>query len=516
MDFYKAKSKAKKIRQQRSMLLGYAVVVTVGFFVSLYANVEASTPKNAATADMLAEEFAGYDSDVLASDDLKSEPDEYSVAQDADFDDDNVEAETLAEVEPAELEEQNESVAQAENETSPESTLQVNEEIVTVAKGDSFIGILTKMGLDYSKATDIYTTLKKVYDARHIKVGQDLKITSVFDTQSAQLASVDKIVIEPVSGTRYIVEKTEDGKYSARTEQDSLTDEIKTLSGVVNGSLSAAMRSVGVPSNVVGNFINIFSFSVDFRRDIRSGDEFEVRYERQLAPDGTVVKTGEIVYAALKLRNDKIELYRFKDKDGTVDYYNEKGIALKKSLDRKPMEFKRARISSRFGRRFHPILKTYKRHDGVDYAAPSGSKVYASADGVVTMSKWYGGYGNFVKIRHNSEYSTGYGHLKSFAKGIRPGVRVKQGQVIAYVGNTGRSTGPHLHFEVIKNGAKVDPLKVKAATGENLSGSKLTAFKKTVAEIKALSNQPKEIAASSQADEIGNMIDKIDAKPENI
>lgn len=516
MDFYKAKSKAKKIRQQRSLLFGYAIVVTAGFFVSLYANVEASTPKNVELAKVAADEVIDYDSEIAASDDLKADENSFAIAQDADFDADTDGAETIADAAINESAEQSESVAQAENEPENENPLQVNEEIVTVAKGDSFIGILTKMGLDYSKATDIYTTLKKVYDARHIKVGQDLQITSTFDTQSAQLASIDKIVIEPVSGTRYIVEKNDEGKYSAHTEQDSLTDEVKTISGVVNGSLVGAMRGAGVPSNIVGNFINIFSFSVDFRRDMRSGDEFEVRYERQLAPDGTVVKTGEIIYAALKLRNDKIELYRFKDKDGTVDYYNEKGIALKKSLDRKPMEFKRARISSRFGRRFHPILKTYKRHDGVDYAAPTGSKVYASADGVVTMSKWYGGYGNFVKIRHNSEYSTGYGHLKSFAKGIRPGVRVKQGQVIAYVGNTGRSTGPHLHFEVIKNGVKVNPLKVKAATGENLSGAKLAAFKKVVAEIKASSLQSKEIATRSQSDEIGNLIDETDTKPENI
>ena len=161
-------------------------------------------------------------------------------------------------------------------------------------------------------------------------------------------------------------------------------------------------------------------------------------------------------------------------------------------------------------------MKVYKRHDGVDYAAPTGSKVYASADGVITVSKWYGGYGNYITIRHNSEYSTGYGHLKSFAKGIRPGVRVKQGQVIAYVGNTGRSTGPHLHFEVIKNGVKVNPLTVKAATGENLSGAKLAAFKKVVAEIKASSLQSKEIATRSQSDEIGNLIDESDTKPENI
>ena len=529
MDFYKARSKAKKIRQQRSLLFGYAIVVTAGLIVSLYANVEASTPENSKLTESVAGEIVAYDSEIVTATDLKDSAESFSIAQDSDFDEEALpdEEQTAMSEDEAVAENVTENVAEtaAENSSAeelavvanePANTLQTNEEIVTVAKGDSFIGILTKMGLDYSQATDVYTTLKKVYDARHIKVGQDLQITSTFNTQNTQLASIDKVIIEPVSGTRYIVEKNDDGKYFAYTEQDTLTDEIKTISGVVNGSLAGAMRNAGVPSNVVGNFINIFSFSVDFRRDMRSGDKFEVRYERQLAPDGTVVKTGDVVYASLTLRSDKLELYRFKDKDGTIDYYNEKGIALKKSLDRKPMEFKRARISSRFGRRFHPILKTYKRHDGVDYAAPTGSKVYASADGVVTMSKWYGGYGNFVKIRHNSEYSTGYGHLKSFAKGIRPGVRVKQGQVIAYVGNTGRSTGPHLHFEVIKNGIKVDPLKVKAATGENLSGAKLAAFKKVVAEIKASATQSKEVAANSQSDEIGNMIDKIETKQENI
>ena len=193
-----------------------------------------------------------------------------------------------------------------------------------------------------------------------------------------------------------------------------------------------------------------------------------------------------------------------------ADYYDEKGLALKKNLDRKPMEFKQARISSRFGRRFHPILKRYRGHDGVDYAAPSGTKIYASGDGVVTMAKWYGGYGKYIKIRHNAEYSTGYAHMRSFAKGIRPGVRVKQGQVIGYVGNTGLSTGPHLHFEVVRNGKKVDPLKVKAATGKNLSGAKLAEFKKVVAKVKASADQEKEIASAEDADQIGQMIEKFE------
>lgn len=488
MNFNQARKKAEKIRQQRTLLLIYAFAVTGAFLISIHNNnnVKASTPESMELSEMAPEEFHEY-SPVSIDENLKlNEEDAASVS------------------EPTAIFEDQQKNPQEMDQLVNASTIRTNEDVITVAKGDSFIGILTGMGLDYGKATDIYTSYKKVFDARTLKIGQQLRITSSVDSKYNELASIDRIVVEPVSGTRYIVEKDTDGKYTARVEQDNLTTNIKTLSGTINGNLSGAMSRAGIPSAIIGNFINIFSFNVDFKRDVRAGDSFEVRYEQKLAPDNSVVKNGDIIYAALTLGKEKIELYRFKDKSGTVDYYDEKGLALKKSLDRKPMEFRKARISSRFGRRLHPILKSYRNHDGVDYAAPMGTKVYASGDGVVTMSKWYGGYGNYVKIRHNSEYSTGYGHLKSFAKGIRPGVRVKQGQVIAYVGNTGRSTGPHLHFEVVKNGRKVDPLKIKAATGENLKGAKLTEFKKVVAQIKATANEEKALA---EADEIGHMID---------
>ena len=156
---------------------------------------------------------------------------------------------------------------------------------------------------------------------------------------------------------------------------------------------------------------------------------------------------------------------------------------MKKTLDRKPMAFRNARISSPFGKRYHPILKKYKIHWGVDYAAPSGSAIYAGGDGVVQVAKYNGAYGNYVKIRHNSEFSTAYGHMRGFAKGIRPGTRVTQGQLIGYVGSTGRSTGPHLHYEVIQNGRRVNPRTIKASTGENLSGANLQKFKTVMAKL---------------------------------
>ncbi len=468
MDFKKARTTAKRIRQQRTLLFIYALSITVAMLIYLRHNNSVNASIN------YDEEFVDHSVEEMAMDE-----DSFSLEENLALAETGAEIEDLQVIEP-----EHEEIEPAE-EILISQSMGENEEAITVEKGDSFIGILTKKGLDYNEATSIYQAYKKVYDARTVKVGQILNISSKIDPKYNDMISITKIMTEPVSGTRYIVEKNEDGKYEARKEQDELKSETKVVSGVINGTVIGSMKLAGVPQTIAGNFVNIFSYSVDFRRDVKVGDKFEVRYERKLAPNGAVVNTGDIVYAALTLGKTKTELYRFQDEKGTIDYFDEKGQALKKSLDKKPLEFKKARISSKYGRRFHPILKQYRMHSGVDYAAPMNTQVYASADGTVTTAKWVNGYGNYITIRHNSEYSTGYGHLKSYAKGIRPGVRVKQGQVIAYVGSTGRSTGPHLHFEIIKNGQKVDPLKVRAATGENLSGDKLKKFKKIVEQIKA-------------------------------
>lgn len=363
-------------------------------------------------------------------------------------------------------------------------TEKVVDRTVEVKKGDTFISIFMNLGLTRQEANDIYYTVKKVYDPTKLQIGQKLYLKTTIYAQSGNVLSVDRIVIQPDATTRHIVTRNETNDYIVTTQRDELTDEINSASGVITGSLSSSMAKQGVPRKLVANFIQIFSYSVDFRRDLRKGDRFEIVYENQIAPSGKVVKTGDILYAALKLRNDKISLYRFDDKKGNVDYYNEKGQAMKKFLHRKPMAYQQARISSPFGKRRHPIHKDIRIHWGVDYAAPRGSAVYAGGDGVVQVVKYNGGYGKYIKICHNSEFSTAYGHLNGYARGITPGVRVKQGQLIGYVGSTGRSTGPHLHYEVIKNGKRVNPLTIKAATGNNLSGQNLKKFKQIVADIK--------------------------------
>lgn len=380
-----------------------------------------------------------------------------------------------------------------------ESQPEIKEDVLTVEKGDNFIGILQKIGMEYQEANQAVESLKVAgYDVRSLRIGQKIEITKTVDVPFGELLSVDKIIISPSADTKYTVTRNEDEKYVAEAEQLELQTEQKIAKGTINTSLAAAMNSAGIPQSIIGNFINIFAYTVDFRSDIKVGHTFKVLYDRKVAPDGKVIKNGDILYAELNLGKDKIALYRYKDLNGGIDYYNSKGVVLKRTLDRKPMEFRSARISSRFGWRRHPILNRRILHSGVDYAAPKGSRIYASGDGVVKRAQFAGGYGNYVVIRHNSEYSTGYAHMTGFARGIKPGVRVKQGQVIGYVGSTGRSTGPHLHFEVIKNGKKVDPLKVKAATGNNLQGKDLQRFKSEMQKIASLAAEEKTYAATEE------------------
>lgn len=358
------------------------------------------------------------------------------------------------------------------------------EKLITVAKGDTFISILNNLGLGYDEAHDLYTSFKKVYNPAAIKIGQKILVSGTYDNELKKMTVINNIVIEDGNTQRYILEKTAEGKYNAVSQKEELISEVNNASGVISGSLSQSMNKQGVPYKVVNEFIKIFSYSVDFRRDVRKGDRFEIIFENNITKEGKVASYGNILYAGLQLRNEKVSLYRFKDSKGNADYYTEKGYAMKKTLHRKPLAFQNARISSPFGKRRHPIFRDLRIHWGVDYAAPKGTKIFAGGDGVIQVAKYNGGYGNYIKIRHNSEYSTAYGHMWKFAKGIKPGVRVKQGQVIGYVGSTGRSTGPHLHYEVVRNGKRVNPTTIKASTGNNLAGKDLKSFTKMVGEIK--------------------------------
>lgn len=211
-------------------------------------------------------------------------------------------------------------------ETQPE----VKQDVLTVEKGDHFIGLLQKLGMEYQEANQAAESLKEAgYDVRSLRAGQKIDIVKTVDVPFGELLSVDKIVIEPTAGTKYVVTRNEDEKYVAEMEQLELKTENQTAQGSITSSLAAAMQNAGVPSSIIGNFINIFAYTVDFRSDIKSGDTFKVLFDRKVAPDGKVVKNGDILYAELNLGRDKIALYRYEDLNGGVDYYNSKGIVLK-------------------------------------------------------------------------------------------------------------------------------------------------------------------------------------------
>ena len=242
--------------------------------------------------------------------------------------------------------------------------------------------------------------------------------------------------------------------------------EVVVKNVIKNNLYSSAVES-GIEPNIIVEFARIFGFEVDFQRDIRKGDWFEILYEKFEDDNDKVRDTGKIIYASMYVNGEEINLYNFNFKNDE-EYYDIKGKSITKSLMKTPING--ARLSSSFGMRKHPILGYNKMHRGTDFAAPSGTPIMASGSGTITRARWCGGGGNCVKIKHNSTYETIYAHMKAFAKGIREGKKVRQGQIIGYVGSTGLSTGPHLHYEVLVNGKKVNSQKLKLPSGKILKG----------------------------------------------
>ena len=255
--------------------------------------------------------------------------------------------------------------------------------------------------------------------------------------------------------------------FIAEENQINLIRKEVVLKGEINNNLYSAAINSGIEPNVIIEFARVYGFEIDFQRDIRKGDDFEIFYEKYLDDKGKVRDTGKIIYASMIVNKREINLYNFKIKN-EEGFYDINGKSIVKSLMKTPING--ARLSSSFGMRKHPILGFNKMHRGTDFAAPKGTPIMASGSGTVTRARWCGGGGNCVKIRHNSTYETIYAHMSKFARGVKEGRKVKQGQIIGYVGSTGMSTGPHLHYEVIVNGKKVNSQKLKLPSGKILKG----------------------------------------------
>ncbi|WP_027896282.1 peptidoglycan DD-metalloendopeptidase family protein [Zestomonas thermotolerans] len=338
---------------------------------------------------------------------------------------------------------------------------------VTVANGDTLSTLFAKVGLDANEMHAALSSSKQAKQFSHLKIGQvlEFKLTEDGRLESlhSRLSPLESIaLIRNAKGFRFERETTKPDVRSAYAR------------GVINSSLFLSAKRAGLPHNLTLDLANVFGYDIDFAQDIREGDEFEVIYEEKVV-DGQRVGTGHILAARFTNRGKTYTAVRYTNKQGITSYYTADGNSMRKAFIRTPVDF--ARISSRFslGRK-HPILNKIRAHKGVDYAAPRGTPIKAAGDGKVILAGRRGGYGNAVIIQHGNSYRTLYGHMQGFAKGIRTGSTVKQGQIIGYVGTTGLSTGPHLHYEFQVNGVHVDPLSQKLPMADPIARSERQRF----------------------------------------
>ena len=332
-----------------------------------------------------------------------------------------------------------------------------------IKNNDSIEKILNNLDIN---SDDIKKISKKLKQKKLSNIYTGRELSLIFK----KLENNDKTVINlvyPINNTSSIeVRKFKEDFIVKENILKLYKKEVVVRSAIKSNLYSSAIGS-GIEPNIIVEFARIFGFEVDFQRDIRKGDWFEIFYEKFEDDNKKVRDTGKIIYASMFVNGEEINLYNFKFKNDE-EYYDIKGKSITKSLMKTPING--ARLSSSFGMRKHPILGYNKMHRGTDFAAPSGTPIMASGSGTITRARWCGGGGNCVKIKHNSTYETIYAHMKSFAKGIKEGRKVKQGQIIGYVGSTGMSTGPHLHYEVVVNGKKVNSQKLKLPSGRILKG----------------------------------------------
>lgn len=336
------------------------------------------------------------------------------------------------------------------------------------------------MDVESADSFAILTALKKIFRPQDIAAGNSviikyrLKIDANPKEDSGKQITVNELHLIPSPGRDIVVSRGENGEYSAREVKQKLTSSVVRYSGVIKDGLYLDGVNAGISPTSMMNMIGLYAYDIDFQRDLHDGDKFEMLVESFYSENGRKIKDGNVLFSSLTLRGRKIENYGHIT-DGHLEYFDASGNSVRKSLLRTPISG--ARVSSGFGFRRHPILGYSRLHKGIDFAAPSGTPIFAAGSGTITFMGRHGGYGNFVRIKHNSDYETQYGHTSRFAKRFHKGSKVKQGDVVAYVGSTGRSTGPHLHFEVVYRGKAINPAKVKSVSGLRLSGRKLAAFK---------------------------------------
>ena len=351
-----------------------------------------------------------------------------------------------------------------------------------IKSGETFDKILESYAIDKKEIIKIKKSLKDKINLNKLNTKQIIsfsidKTKNKINEFSFQVSNTEKINLE---------RNFEKDNFSEEIVPIKLEKKIIYKENVILQSLYNSAINEKIPPNIIVNFASIYGFQVDFQRDIRKKDKFQLMYELYFNDKKEIVEIGEILFANLKLSGQDNSLYYF-DSEGSEGHYDKNGKSVKKALMKTPING--ARLSSSFGMRKHPIDGFNKMHKGTDFAAPMGTPIMASGDGIVKKAGWCGGGGNCIKIKHNSTYQTVYAHMSKFARGIKAGVRVKQGQTIGFVGSTGKSTGPHLHYEVIVNGKKVNSQKLKLPSGKILKGDERKLFETKKIKIDVLKSE---------------------------
>ena len=337
--------------------------------------------------------------------------------------------------------------------------------------GDTYEDIIESLSIDKKEKKNLLETILKEKSLKILRINQ--KFTFKLDNLSD-----DKIIefkIETDKKNEIIFYKTKNQKnFISKKIKKNFTKKLVYKETIITNSLYQSAVNLGIKPNIILEFARLYGFQVDFQRDVWKDDSFQIIYEEFVNEDNYIVDTGEIIFANLSLQDTDFQLYKYEYQKDKVDYFDENGKSIRKTLMKTPING--ARLSSSYGKRKHPILGYTKMHLGTDFAAPSGTPIMASGDGKIMKAGWCGGGGNCVKIKHNSTYQTVYAHMSKFGRGIKKGVRVKQGQIIGYVGSTGLSTGPHLHYEVIENGKKINSQKLRLPSGKVLKGKEREMF----------------------------------------
>ncbi len=342
----------------------------------------------------------------------------------------------------------------------------------TISEGDTFTSVIEAIGGSYSEALSIVAAASSTYDLTRIRLGRDVR----YELRNGELIYIEYDID---TEEKILLEKNKSGVFEAKKETIAYDVENVTERATIASSLFVDGNKAGMSDALILEIAEILSWSVDFATAVQTGDSVVVYYEKRTR-NGNAAPHGKVLAVSFTNVGKTVQGFLFQDSDGKDQYYDEQGNSLVRQFLKAPLKYNR--ISSGYtNARFHPVTQTTAPHRAIDYAAPVGTPILATADGVVTMAQYYGGFGNYIDIRHNSIYETQYAHLSKYAAGIKPGVRVNQGDVIGYVGSTGWSTGPHLHYQIRKNGTLVNPLEVELPAGDPVSEEKKEEFERVKA-----------------------------------